>query len=420
MYRILEAREIRSKTIKEIISENKNKNLVCIKANIIGVNKNPYYAYLLVNYFLKRLKEKISIENYTFYDYNDGPYYLVQTIEESKKIKEICISLEEESRLGRLIDLDVHSSEGQISRRDLKLGFRKCIICENNAIICMRMQNHSLFELEDKTNEIINNYLEDTIKVLIDNAITLEASLDPKFGLVTFFSQGSHSDMDFTLLMRAKDAILDDLYKMFVYGYSYDLITAFNKARNLGLSTEEKMYKVTSGVNVYKGLIFILGIELVALGYAIKNNRLDLSNIIKEIGIDLKSEFSNNLNTFGGYAYTTYGFSGARGEVNSGMINVFRAKSILKDFNREALHKTLIYLIGNVEDTVLLKRSKTIEKYNYYKNLVASITPYDLEAINKVTLECIKNNISFGGSADLLVATIFIRLIEEEFGITYE
>jgi holo-ACP synthase CitX len=419
MDNVLVAREQRGKIINELITNKTDISLVCIKANVIGVNKNPYYAYLLVNYFFKRLKEKIVIEDYLFYDNTDGPYYLVNTKVPSLELKEICINLEE-SKLGRLIDLDVHTFKGQVSRNGLGYNPRKCLVCDNLAIVCMRTSKHSMQELEEKMNDIINSYLDDTVKMYVDKAITLQATLDPKFGLVTKYSQGSHSDMNFSLLMKAKDAIIDDLVKMFKFGLDYELLDAFKKARSLGLETEKKMYQVTSGVNAYKGLIFILGIVLVVLGYGIKNRRTDIFTLIQEIGKDLVLELGTDLNTFGGYAYKIYGFSGARGEVNKGLVNVYNAKEILKDFSDEALHKTLIYLIGNVEDTVLLKRSKTIEKYNYYKNLVASIKDYNLDLINKVTNECIQNNISFGGSADLLIATIFIRLIEEEFGIIYE
>ena len=420
MNKILDARERRSRLIQEKLKQS-NLNLISIKANVIGVNKNPYYAYLLVNVILKLFiqQKAFVIEKISFYDDFDGPFYLLESSSDSIFLKKKCIEIEETFYLGRLVDLDVYSDK-QISRRELGLKFRKCLICNNDAIICMRTNLHSNIEIEERISCLIRNFLESVVVRAIDKAITLEADLNPKFGLVSKITRGSHLDMDYNLLMASKAAIIGDLKKMFFLGLDNDLNDGFLKARDLGLETEAKMYDATKGVNTYKGLIFILGIVLVALGNAIKNVRSDLFNFVKEIGKDLINELNPKLETFGGYAYNKYGFLGARGEVFRGLENVRKAKVRLKDFTDESLTLTLIYLVGNVEDTVLLKRSKTIEKYNYYKNLVASIKSYDLDLINSITNECIENNISFGGSADLLIATIFIKIIEEELGIIYE
>lgn len=424
MDKILEAREKRSNLIKAKIDNSSvtNYTLIIIKANVIGVNKCPYYAYLIINVFLKKIKDKLDIINYEFHETADGPFYLIEVKSDAKEAKLLCIDLEEQHPLGRLVDLDVYSKVGSFSRRELGHEFRKCLICDDIAIKCMRNSIHTLTELTNQTNIIVRNYLDSNILELIDKSITMEAMLDPKFGLVTINSNGSHSDMNFDLLMASRDAIKDDLKKMFFYGFDNDdIATGFLKARKLGLNTEVKMYQATNNVNTYKGLIFILGIVLVAVGYAIKNNRKDLFNLIKMIGKDLVKELEEeDYKTFGKYAYINFGFLGARGEVHNGLENVRWAKELLVDYSDETLTKTLIYLIRNTEDTVLLKRSKTIEKYNYFKSLVGSIEEYNLEKINEITNECIKDNISFGGSADLLVASIFVSLIEKEMGVIYE
>ena len=120
----------------------------------------------------------------------------------------------------------------------------------------MRSQKHSLEELNQKIRRIILEFLLENIRPLIDEAITMEAQLDPKFGLVTKVSSGSHPDMDYSLLMRAKTIIIGPLLEMFALGYQEDLLPAFQKARLIGLEAEAKMYQATNNVNVYKGLIF--------------------------------------------------------------------------------------------------------------------------------------------------------------------
>lgn len=419
MDRILRAREERSALIKSKLSES-SETIIIIKANIIGVDKNPYYALLIINIFNRLIKELFEISNTEFFESLDGPFYLLRAKVKAEDVKLKCIDLEEKHLLGRLVDIDVYFGNGSLSRKQFNRGFRKCLVCSEDAVICMRMMSHTLEEIREKENQKIKKYFKKILEKYIDEAITLEANLDPKFGLVTKKTNGSHKDMDYSLLMKSKYVILDDLVEMFFIGFENDLLDGFFKARKLGISTEIKMYEVTTGVNTYKGLIFILGITLVALGFAIKNKRKDLFSLIKIIGKDLTTELDTEVNTFGKFAYINYGFLGARGEVHSGLENVKAAKDILTELSNEALTLTLIHLIKNVEDTVLLKRSKTIDKYKYYKNLVGGIEEYNYDTINLVTDECIKNNISFGGSADLLITTIFIKLIEEELGVIYE
>jgi len=419
MEKILEDRENRSKLIKSYL-EKSNNNIIVIKANVVGKNKSPYFAYLVVRKFFGLVKSKLNVLSYHFFESFDGPYFLIETDVDLIKGKEILIKLEDEEKLGRLVDLDIYGKLQSLSRNDLGYPLRKCLVCDCFAHFCTRSQKHSLVEIENKVDALIKSYLRDVIKKFIDDAITFEANLDPKFGLVTINSSGSHPDMDYSLLMKAKEVIVPDLVEMFFYGFLNDLDDAFKKARELGITTEKKMFKATNNINVYKGLIFILGNVLVALGYAIKNNRSDLSNIIKEIGKDLMKEFDDNIDSFGKKAYKEFKISGARGEVSQGLKSVFAAKKLITSFNPETLTKTLIYLIKNIDDTVLLKRAKTLDRYYYFKNLVGNIESYDLDLIKKITDECIENNISFGGSADLLIASIFLKLIERELVMEYE
>lgn len=419
MEKILIDREIRSNQIKELL-EKTNNPIISIKANVVGSNKSPYYAYLIVKRFFGLIKKEIKIQNFFYYDSYDGPYYLIESIDDANYIKEKAIALEDNDILGRLVDIDVYTLNGSINRNTLNKQQRRCLVCENYAHVCVRSKKHSLYEVEEKVNEIIRNYLKTVIYNKANEAITLEAKLDPKFGLVTSKSNGSHQDMDYNLLMKAKEVILPDLVEMFFCGFDNDLLEGFYLAREIGLKTEEKMFQVTNNVNTYKGLIFILGITIIALGYAIKHHKKDLFSLIEIIGRDLHKEFDENIDTFGKLAYKEYKISGARGEVSKGLINVKKAKSLLDSLDDSNLTMTLIYLIRNVDDTVLLKRAKSLEKYNYYRELVGNINQYDIKLINEVTDECIKNNISFGGSADLLVASIFLKLIERELVIEYE
>ena len=71
--------------------------------------------------------------------------YLAVLNGEGKFIKEKMIGLEEESREGRLLDIDIYDKDfSQISRSSLGLAERKCIICDYILIFCA---NKPLFYL---------------------------------------------------------------------------------------------------------------------------------------------------------------------------------------------------------------------------------------------------------------------------------
>ena len=106
------------------------------------------------------------------------------------------------------------------------------------------------------------------------------------------------------------------------------------------------------------------------------------------------------------------------GEVNKGLPSVMRALKVLEQYSTysdEALMMTLITLVRECDDSVLLKRAGSLEKYSYFKNMISGINEYDIERINKITDEAIRENISIGGAADLLIVTIFLHMIKERY-----
>lgn len=417
MNEILEAREARSLLVKE---KYRGFPLLVIKANTPGTNKNPPQAYFLVDYFARIVKEKFPVSKIEFYKSADGPYWLVE-FSKIENFKADLIKIEDNHPLGRLIDLDFYLNPTESeSRLALNLNPRKCLICSDAAMHCARSQKHSLQDLNQKIDSIILEYLLQTIRPLIDEAITMEAELDPKFGLVTKVTSGSHPDMDYALLMRAKTAILEPLLEMFALGYREDLLLAFQKARLIGLDAEAKMYQVTANVNAYKGLIFVFGIVLVALGNVFRDYCFDIFTRVKKIGTEVEKDFSKLTDSTSGMkAFRKYGIKGIRGEVINGLPNVQKALKTLQDFSRETLLMTLIGLIRDVEDTVLLKRAESLDRYLYYRKLIGSITTFDEERIEEITAECIRNNLSFGGSADLLIVTIFLKKVEGCLKLNY-
>ncbi|HHU56053.1 MAG TPA: hypothetical protein GXZ48_05145 [Acholeplasmataceae bacterium] len=407
---ILEAREKRIEKIKSI-----DGGVISVKANIPGENKSINIAFILIKIFVFEVLKNINVINKYFYESADGPYFLLVT-NRDEKVKDILINLEENHPLGRYIDLDLYIDK----TRSISRGYmRKCILCDKDAFYCIRNKTHKNSEVLSKIKIDVLNYLKQIIYDLSKKAIYSELNLEYKFGLVTPSSSGSHRDMDYKLMEKAIGVILPGFENMFLIGFhGQDLNRVYKDGKKYGLFVEKEMFSVTSGINCYKGLIFILGLVVLSIGYTLANN-LKYEDIFKNIKVMTKDIFSETkYNTFGEYAYEKYKFGGARAEAQSGLKSVQIAIKYLenyKEINDEALHMTLIEIIKNIDDTVMLKRAKELDKYHYYKNLVSQITSYDIKIIKAVTGKFINNNISCGGAADILIAALFIHQLKKIF-----
>ena len=148
---ILQAREEKSNIVKQYINDYQ---IITLKANIVGENKNIREAYILLSYFDKFISsyciKKIVKESY------DGPYILY-LCDKSKPLKQEMVLIEEKEELGRFVDIDVYYNNTiSLNRNNL----RKCYLCEKEAFVCGRERNHTIDEL--------NNYLKNNVLLFFE------------------------------------------------------------------------------------------------------------------------------------------------------------------------------------------------------------------------------------------------------------
>ena len=163
MQKMLDAKEKRYYKIKAL-TEKYNLPVLSFMLNIPGEDKNFedavnfHRAYIVkIKNILEKEDIKILWEEYN--NLNTGMEYLAVLNGEGKFIKEKMIGLEEESREGRLLDIDIYDRDfKQISRSSLGLSERKCIICDDLARTCIKKERHRQDELEKKVIEILKNY----------------------------------------------------------------------------------------------------------------------------------------------------------------------------------------------------------------------------------------------------------------------
>jgi holo-ACP synthase CitX len=75
----------------------------------------------------------------------------------ARNAKKISVGIEEASEWGRVLDIDVITAGAHISRADIGLDPRKCLLCGSEAKVCARMGTHVMDELRRVTSRLISS-----------------------------------------------------------------------------------------------------------------------------------------------------------------------------------------------------------------------------------------------------------------------
>ena len=269
---------------------------------------------------------------------------------------------------------------------------------------------------------------------LATKALLYEVSISPKAGLVSRLSNGSHKDMDFYTFIDSVLSLSNYFSECYTYGQENNFYSPnfFKNLRDLGKKAEKEMYQATNGVNTHKGTIFSMGILISVLASHLKEvDKIDLkilSQKIKTMCSSLIDELENinNFSTYGEKAFKNYHLTGARGLALSGYdIVLLDGINKLKEFTKSLDFETscillLFYYISILDDTNIVNRTnfETLKEIqilckNLYEENVKSLSKEKIRnEMSKLNDIFIEKNISAGGSADLLILTIFIYLIK--------
>ena len=268
---------------------------------------------------------------------------------------------------------------------------------------------------------------------LATKALLYEVSISPKAGLVSRLSNGSHKDMDFYTFIDSALSLDEYFSECFVYGQENDFYSPifFKNLRDLGKKAEKEMYQATDGINTHKGTIFSMGIIISVLASYLKEvDKIDLkilSEKIKTMCSPLLGELenTNDFSTYGEKAFKNYHLTGARGLAISGYdIVLLDGINKLKEFTKSLDFETscillLFYYISILDDTNIVNRAnfetlKEIQRLckNLYEENSKSLSKEKIRnEMSKLNDIFIEKNISAGGSADLLILTIFIYIL---------
>lgn len=263
-----------------------------------------------------------------------------------------------------------------------------------------------------------------------------EVCVTPKPGLVDRNNSGAHRDMDLTTFITSAAAIAPFFDEMARAGHDWkdELPALFGQLRTIGLQAEQAMFQATQGVNTHKGAIFSLGIIAAAAGYYYRTHGYFQSEAILELcaamtGRTIEEEFKaiagRGPQTKGERLYIRYGVKGIRGEAQSGFASVrnislpvMRRLVKTEDNFNDILVQVLMHLMAEVRDTNVLARCgfEALDDVNQASRDILDLggiwTAKGRQRLLALDRIFIEKNLSAGGCADLLAATVMLYLLE--------
>lgn len=157
---LLASRDARAAFQHQLLEAHPGQTLVCITVQLPGSEKRNALSLAIGNAGYKALLERFNgvVSQSEVKDLETGyeAYFLVSP--GALDAKRITCALEESHPLGRLMDIDVIGPEGPVSRGDIGLPPRKCLLCEKEVRFCMRAKSHSTEELTAKIQQMVNDY----------------------------------------------------------------------------------------------------------------------------------------------------------------------------------------------------------------------------------------------------------------------
>ena len=355
-----------------------------------------------------------------------GPEALLVYHRPAGAVKDLCLRLEEQAPVGRLYDLDVLSPGGEKLSRPQS---RRCLICGGPVTVCSRSRAHGLAAIQAKTEDILRSFAAGHLAQLARQALEDEVCLTPKPGLVDRRNTGAHDDMDLPLFRRSA-AALEPYFCRFV---SLGMAGASPaELQALGREAEHAMLTATGGVNTHKGAVFSVGIVCAALGRLDRALWADAARVLAEVSAmtagltekDFADVTAENAATTGQKLYAEYGITGVRGQVEAGLpavlnIGLPTLEAGLAngyDFDRAGGGALLAILAGSTDTNIIARssRARQLALAEELKALLAE-TPYpDRDVLAALDDRFIAENLSPGGSADLLALTYLLHFITTE------
>lgn len=246
---------------------------------------------------------------------------------------------------------------------------------------------------------------------LAERALRLELDTTPKPGLVDRRDNGAHKDMDYALMSKSISALRPYLTRLAVES-AKDIDPA--KIKEIGIEAEKAMLKATGGVNTHKGALFCIGLSVAAASNLASATGSVQAYSFKELVSRAASEIPSARGTHGAEAKRSFKVGGALENARAAYPELFTDwlpyyRSLEGDPFR--CHKTLLHIMTTLDDTNILHRRGAEGLAHAEAEAARLLEDFSESGLSSLNKDFIRENISPGGSADMLSLTIFIESI---------
>lgn len=246
---------------------------------------------------------------------------------------------------------------------------------------------------------------------LAERALRMELDTTPKPGLVDRRDNGAHKDMDYALMSKSISALRPYLTRLAVES-AKDIDPA--KIKEIGIEAEKAMLKATGGVNTHKGALFCIGLSVAAASYLASTTGSVEAYSFKELVSRAASEIPSARGTHGAEVKRSFKAVGALENARAAYPELFTDwlpyyRSLEGDPFR--CHKTLLHIMTTLDDTNILHRRGAEGLAHAEAEAARLLEDFSESGLSSLNKDFIRENISPGGSADMLSLTIFIESI---------
>jgi triphosphoribosyl-dephospho-CoA synthase len=266
-------------------------------------------------------------------------------------------------------------------------------------------------------------------------ALLRELATWPKPGLVSHVDNGSHGDMNASMLRTSAAVLRPYFAELAMAGYKQ---AGMNGLRAIGLRAEAAMLSATGGVNTHRGAIFGLGLLCAAAG-SVAGVTADGAVVAHaHLGAIVARRWGNDIRrgpiplfSHGSAVLRQYGARGARGEAEEGFPSVYEiglpalhlGRMLAPDAAVAPQVQACFALIAAVRDSNLLHRGG-VQGASYAAQAAAHfLSQGGVGALDwhhraaAVHASFVARNLSPGGCADLLAMTLFVDALESGVAI---
>lgn len=246
---------------------------------------------------------------------------------------------------------------------------------------------------------------------LAERALRLELDTTPKPGLVDRRDNGAHKDMDYALMSKSISVLRPYLTRLAVES-AKDIDPV--KIKEIGIEAEKAMLKATGGVNTHKGALFCIGLSVAAASCLACSTGAVEAYSFKELVSRAASEIPSARGTHGAEAKRSFKAVGALENARAAYPELFTDwlpyyRSLEGDPFR--CHKTLLHIMTTLDDTNILHRRGAEGLAHAEAEAARLLEDFSESGLSSLNKDFIRENISPGGSADMLSLTIFIESI---------